>query len=559
MNLKSLLILFLALVVLFIPTYIAIGSYYRNKPEPGSVADSLMLTIKDPQQRVNTFDTEGSEDEKNTCALFDKMIKSAVPVGSLPDSISGGEFLLATYFTKNEEGETKEQTSYSFYFSTDTAKCYFKDTTGKAYKLAKEDAASFLETPYAVYLYSGAVPPVLTVSGDTVIPPSELKWFYLGQGNKFLPYTESESDIKELSYDVGNTISFNFSNEPSVCTLKVFNGDVLLYDGSYNNLGALDLKKNAVLSFRLSAEWPEAEGVAYYGTSTYTFNAKVTAPAEFKLGQDEIFQGEFAVIAGTNITDISSISFKSVPEIGYTPVFYPDGDNVYALIPISYGLTKGNYVFSVSYGLVSKEFTLKVKDWEYGYKDGSLDVSKSLIESCYSNEDQAEYSALVKKICTEADYSVSSGKLFDGAFLDYQKKGVLTTNGAPIRLGFGRNVKFTNAAGLSFEHTGVDFEAASNIAVPAMASGKVVYVGTCDVLGAFVVIDHGLGLKSWYAHLAAPVVKVGDTIEKGNAVGKTGNSGLTQNNRVHVGLTVGEIPVAPYGLWADRPVFPSFS
>jgi len=558
MNLKSLLILFLALVVLFIPTYIAIGSYYKNKPEPGSVPASKILKIKDPNQREYTFSVDGNDDEKAVCALFEKLVTNSVPVASLPDSLSGSEFLLASYITVKEDEDPVTDKSYSFYFSTDTGKCYFKDESGKAYKIDKADAVSFLETPYAVYLYSEAVPPVLVVSGTTEIKPAELNWYYLGQGNKFIPYTATATDVEELAYDVGNTVSFSFSTEPSVCTLKVYNGDELLYDGSYNNLGAIDLKKNATLSFRLSAEWKETEGVSYYGTSNYVFNAKITAPADFKIGQTEIKMGEFTVIAGTNITDTSLITFKSVPEIGYTPTFYADGDNVYALIPISYGLTKGSYVFSISYGIVTKEFTLKVNDYEYGYKDSNLGISKNLIDSCYSSDDQKEYTDLVKKICTDPEYSVASGKLFTGAFLDYQKAGVITNKGCNIVLGFGRNVKLTNANGVSFQHTGVDFEVENALVVPCMAAGKVVYVGTCDVLGSFVVVDHGLGLKSWYAHLGSAIVKVGDTVDQGQAVGRTGNSGFTLNNRLHVGLTVGETPVTPYGLWDNRPVFPTF-
>ena len=91
-----------------------------------------------------------------------------------------------------------------------------------------------------------------------------------------------------------------------------------------------------------------------------------------------------------------------------------------------------------------------------------------------------------------------------------------------------------------------------------MNAGRVVYVGSCDVLGQFVVVDHGLGLKSWYAHLGSASVKVGDTVETGGILGLTGDSGLTPTGRVHVGFTVGEIPVTPYGLWNGRPVFPTF-
>ena len=559
LNFKSLIILFLALVVLFIPTYIAIGSYYKNRQEPGKSGGERTLSLRDPDQRTNDFSEEGSDAEKETIALFDRMIKNGSAVNSIPESLSGGGFLLATYKVEGANSEEDKTTAYSFYFSTDTSNCFFRDSEGRAYKIAKDDATAFLATPYSVYLYSEAVPPVLTVSGDRVIKASQLDWYYLGYGNTYLPYRENSSDTEKLAYDVGNTVDFSFTTEPDSTVLKVYNGEELLYNGSYENLGSLNIKKNATLTFDLFAEWTKSDSASYYGSATYSFEATITAPAEFKIGQTEIFQGEFFVIAGINVDDPSKVVFSSEPQINSTPVFYPDGDTVCALIPVSYGLSNGNYKFTLSYGVTTADFNVKVNDYEYKYKDGKLDVSKALIESCYSSSDQLEYNELVKKICTLPEYSLSEGKLFSGAFLNYETKNVITTKGATLVLGFARNVKLTNASTpTSFEHTGVDFEVAKDTIVPAMNSGKVAYVGFCDVLGQFVVIDHGLGLKSWYAHLGSVTVKAGDDIEAGQAIGRTGDSGLTPVGRIHVGITVGEIPVAPYGLWAGRPVFPTF-
>ena len=83
---------------------------------------------------------------------------------------------------------------------------------------------------------------------------------------------------------------------------------------------------------------------------------------------------------------------------------------------------------------------------------------------------------------------------------------------------------------------------------PAMNSGKVVYVGACDVLGNFVVVDHGWGLKSWYAHLSEVSVAVGDTVNKGQTLGKVGKTGFINIHRLHVMVTAAGVPVSPYQL-----------
>ena len=558
LNPKKLILIFLALVVLFIPTYIAIGSYYKNKPQPVKENGSRVLTLKDPKQNISVITWKAPDEMPETMAFFEKLIKDASSTASVPDSFSGGDFLLATFEDLDADNNVEKSVAYSFYFSIDPDKCYFRDSSGKAYKIVKDEALEFLESTYSVYLYSEAEPPALNVSG-TDIQATELNWYYLGAGNKFLPLSKEGGTNETMDLDVGNTLEFNFSSEPGETLLKVYNGEELLYNGAHGLLGPLNISKNATLRFELYAEWPKTDGVSYYGSANYIFNAMITAPAEFKLGQKEIYQGEFAVIAALNVRDPSKITFKSEPEINSVPVFYPAGEVCYALIPVSYGLNYGNYKFTVSYGVTTSEFEVKVNNYEYSYKDGKLDVSKALIDSCYSAADQDEYKALVKQICTSSDYSVAEGKLFSGKFNSYEEKNVILPGGATLVLGFARNVKLTNAATPTyFEHTGVDFSVPAGTAVPAMNAGRVVYVGSCDVLGQFVVVDHGLGLKSWYAHLGSASVKVGDTVETGGILGLTGDSGLTPTGRVHVGFTVGEIPVTPYGLWNGRPVFPTF-
>jgi murein DD-endopeptidase MepM/ murein hydrolase activator NlpD len=92
-----------------------------------------------------------------------------------------------------------------------------------------------------------------------------------------------------------------------------------------------------------------------------------------------------------------------------------------------------------------------------------------------------------------------------------------------------------------------------------MESGVVSYVGTSDVLGKFVVIDHGYGLKTWYAHLSEISVKAGDNVTKAQSIGKTGNTGFTVENRIHISFTVGNVAVSPYPLWDEGVIFPNFN
>lgn len=551
LNLKKSLAILLALVLLFIPTYIAIASYYVGKANIQKPEALTTLTVKDPNGK--TYTATESSDPDGLFKLFSSLCNDSTVISSIPESISGLPFLLATFNT--DDGETLITKSYKYYFSTNSSECYALDPDGKALKLNSSQAKNFLATSYSIYLYSEATPPVLYSSENTEINPAEINWYYLTAGNTYQPYTESSSSTQVLKYDVGSSLGIHFSSEPNSCIVKAYNGNELLFDCSYTNMPAINLTKSSTISFVLTAEWLHTEGCEAYGTATYKFNAEFKAPSVFSINSSEICHGDFFVISGLNVENPSSVVFKSEPAINCTPVFFSDGDYVHALVPVSYGTVTGEYKITVEYGVAKAEFTVNVKDYKYGYKSSSLDITSNMIKTLYTESNLESYNKLVSEICSKSE----TLRYFSGSFTDYQKKGTLQTTSSYIRLGFGRNVQLKNATGVSFEHSGVDFEVPANVSVPAINAGKVVYSGNNELLGTFVVIDHGYGLKSWYAHLSVSEVSVGDIVTKDQPIGKTGKTGFTLDNRLHLGVTIYDIPIAPYLLYESGVVFPDFN
>jgi murein DD-endopeptidase MepM/ murein hydrolase activator NlpD len=64
-----------------------------------------------------------------------------------------------------------------------------------------------------------------------------------------------------------------------------------------------------------------------------------------------------------------------------------------------------------------------------------------------------------------------------------------------------------------------------------------------------VIIDHGLGLQTLYGHLSQIDVKVGDTVSKGQAIGRTGTSGLAGGDHLHFDVLVSGQQVNPIEWW----------
>jgi murein DD-endopeptidase MepM/ murein hydrolase activator NlpD len=77
------------------------------------------------------------------------------------------------------------------------------------------------------------------------------------------------------------------------------------------------------------------------------------------------------------------------------------------------------------------------------------------------------------------------------------------------------------------------------------------------IYGNCVVIDHGLGVQSLYGHLSSFDVKVGDTVTKGQPIGRSGMTGLAGGDHLHFTMLVGGRMVTPVEWWdphwiADR-------
>jgi len=87
-------------------------------------------------------------------------------------------------------------------------------------------------------------------------------------------------------------------------------------------------------------------------------------------------------------------------------------------------------------------------------------------------------------------------------------------------------------------HAGVDFPAPSGTAVLASQCGKVVIAEELFYSGNTVVIDHGYGIYTMYAHLSEMGVKPGEMAEAGEEIGKVGATGRVTGPHLHWGLTV---------------------
>lgn len=97
-------------------------------------------------------------------------------------------------------------------------------------------------------------------------------------------------------------------------------------------------------------------------------------------------------------------------------------------------------------------------------------------------------------------------------------------------------------------HTGWDMRSTLGMPVMASAAGEVAYAGWMEIRGNYVMIDHGYGVYTGYAHLAQIHVTRGQTLAEGQIIGTTGNTGRTSGPHFHW-------EVAVNGEWVDAVQF----
>lgn len=101
------------------------------------------------------------------------------------------------------------------------------------------------------------------------------------------------------------------------------------------------------------------------------------------------------------------------------------------------------------------------------------------------------------------------------------------------------------------DHLGFDLASVVHADIQAANRGVVVLAHYFGIYGNAVIIDHGYGLMSLYGHLSSVEVNEGQTVERGQVVGRSGETGLAGGDHLHFTLLIHGQPVNPVEWW-DR-------
>lgn len=98
-------------------------------------------------------------------------------------------------------------------------------------------------------------------------------------------------------------------------------------------------------------------------------------------------------------------------------------------------------------------------------------------------------------------------------------------------------------------HMGIDLASTAHSPVPAANRGKVAFTGDQGIYGNTVILDHGMGLFTLYAHLSRIDATDGQMVDKGQTIGQTGMTGLAGGDHLHYGCLIHQTYVNPVEWW----------
>ncbi len=241
----------------------------------------------------------------------------------------------------------------------------------------------------------------------------------------------------------------------------------------------------------------------------------------------------------TSETRIEGISSTSVDgSLMERPLnFFQDSDNSMVALQGIYALAEpGVYTLSISATLsdsTSFSFAQDVLVTEGDFLfDLPLTVDPATLEPETTVPEETQWRTLAAPASPE--------KLWEGVF----SLPVDSVFAECYASRFGSRRSY-NGSEYKYYHTGLDYCGQVGDPIYAAASGVVVFAGPLTVRGNATMIDHGWGVYSAYMHQSEILVNAGDHVEKGQLIGRVGNTGRVEGAHLHFEILVGGVPVNP--------------
>jgi murein DD-endopeptidase MepM/ murein hydrolase activator NlpD len=99
----------------------------------------------------------------------------------------------------------------------------------------------------------------------------------------------------------------------------------------------------------------------------------------------------------------------------------------------------------------------------------------------------------------------------------------------------------------AYTHTGLDLATSAGTGIRPAAAGTVVFAAYKGSYGNLIIVDHGNGVQTYYAHCSALYVSAGQSVDTGTTIGAVGSTGNSTGPHLHFEIRINGTPVNPEG------------
>ena len=550
---KRLIIISVCITVALIPTIIAIWNvYFKEDTNFVSSQDVsvIFVDIINDQELVNDSINEKNLSDSSDIDMLYNIVTKESPDSRPENAPDSPNFKLITTVGSLS-------TEYSCYFSESADSSYLISDVGTVYSVNKTQYDKFLSSEYSDTVYKSAITPALTTDNGATITPSDVKWYFKKSNGIFERSYNYLTTSAIESYQMSKTVALNFDLQPDICEINVFeiseNGspEKRIYNGGLDQLAYITVQSETQLYFDVKASWQNSQGIDAYGDITYSFIIDCKDYATFELSSTQVLPGQIISIVLHDVSKEDEVIYSTDtdPDItnnvlamtsssagnlfstddsitflkSFTPKFIETDGSLIGLLPIPYGTPSGTLSFTIACGVTKKTFNVDIGPREQG-EDVEVGSTYSAASKALSLGAVNEITTLLKSTADESRSAILCSQGFNS--LSEQDYSRLYSYADRFLLD-GQNQNGILAAGSFYEALteNANYVCSTN-------SGVVAYVGYTQHLGNVVIIDHGIGIYTWYCNLSDVDVRIGDAVARGELVGKAGASPLIAKNGV---------------------------
>ena len=187
-----------------------------------------------------------------------------------------------------------------------------------------------------------------------------------------------------------------------------------------------------------------------------------------------------------------------------------------------------------------------IRPEEFNFRDlpgrGGIESADARPLSMGELSDQVE--RLARDVESRADYL----DIVESELMSAQVRSALLPQNTPVTTGFvgsGFGRRLDPFSGQMAMHAGLDFAAPAGTPILAAAGGVVSVAEYSAAYGNMVVVDHGNGLQTLYAHASKLEVRAGDIVRKGQQIARVGSTGRSTGAHLHFEVHVNGAPQNP--------------